>query len=363
MAYYFAKLHAYGMSYQSCELIRSYLTERKQRVKMESTRSDWLVLKRGVPQGSILSPLLFNFFANDMFFVISNSCRIYNYADDNSISYHHKNLNVIKVTLEQALDEALNWFKGNYLQANPCKFQAIYFSRNKETQLVLSAGDTEIVSETTVKMLGVQIDNDMSFRTHVSSICKKASGQMKALSRMSNMLSIQSKTDIYNAFIMSNFMYCMLVWHLCGTANSMKIEKIQERCIRFIYLDYKSTYNELLGKSGKVSFYVLRLRNLGNFVFDVLQKTVPAFLHDLFELHVTNFNLRDNKKITLKQFATMKFGFNSLQYHGAKIYNQLPPQIKLCTMAKDFKNALRKWDGPKCQCGYCILCQSRRGKM
>ena len=353
-----SKLNAYGMNFEGCELIRSYLTGRKQRVKLESIRSDWMLLKRGVPQGSILGPLLFNIFINDMFYVINSPCDIYNYADDNSISCHDKDPYYVKQNLEDALDHAINWFKSNYLQANPGKFQFIYISRSGNAGLTVRVDDTQITSESSVKLLGVTIDDDMSFKTHVSSLCKKASGQMKALSRLSSMLSVQSKQDIYNSFIMSNFMYCTTVWHTCNITSARKIEKMQERCLRFVLDDWQNSYSQLLIQSNNCSSYLNRLRNVAKLVFDVLHQKVPMYLEDLFEAHDTRYNLRDNCKVKQQPFKTVKYGFNSLRYQGAKLYNSLPSDIKQ-NNREDFIKSLKKWDGPGCKCGFCILCNSK----
>ena len=91
-----AKLHAYGLTLPACKLLASYLSDRKQRVKIGNDRSKWRPLEKGVPQGSILGPLLFNIFINDMFYFIEK-CVLYNFADDNSLSN-------VAPTLEELLD-------------------------------------------------------------------------------------------------------------------------------------------------------------------------------------------------------------------------------------------------------------------
>ena len=82
-----SKLHAYGVSTPACELLFTYLHGRKKRVKISTSRSSWTTLSKGVPQGSILGPLLFNIFTNDLFLFIEK-CKLYNYADDNSLECH-----------------------------------------------------------------------------------------------------------------------------------------------------------------------------------------------------------------------------------------------------------------------------------
>ena len=96
-----SKLHAYGVSLDACSLIRNYLKGRRQRVKINCTRSEWLPLSKGVPQGSVLGPLLFNIFINDILYFLESKWMLHSYADDNSISYSHTDMNNLQLRLEQ----------------------------------------------------------------------------------------------------------------------------------------------------------------------------------------------------------------------------------------------------------------------
>jgi retron-type reverse transcriptase len=122
-----AKLNAYGVDDKACNLLMSYLRKRQQRVKVGVTKSDWTTILKGIPQGSILGPLLFNIFINDLLFSLTqmNSCTIYNYADDNSIAYASHSLDDVKINIERSTEECLNWFIRNHMQANPAKFQSM----------------------------------------------------------------------------------------------------------------------------------------------------------------------------------------------------------------------------------------------
>ena len=220
-----AKLHAYGFSYSACELIASYLCERRQRVKINNVRSEWKTLCKGVPQGSILGPLLFNAFINDLFYFVEK-CILYNYADDNSMSHSAPAIQDECSALEHDGNIAIDWFESNGMQANPSKFQLMIMSPiPTEPVSITLKGNTVIVSESCVKVLGMLTDDRLDFSQHISFMCSKAARQLNALARISKYLDQSSLKTIHDSFISSNFSYCPLVWHFCGKVNNEKIWK------------------------------------------------------------------------------------------------------------------------------------------
>ena len=123
------KLKAYGLSDKSNKLLESYLTMRKQRVKLGQTQSEWRELLKGVHQGSILGPLLCNIFMNDMYYCI-NECQLYGYADDNTLSKAANDVGSLTRSIESDAASTLSWFENNHMCANPDKFQAIVLGMN-----------------------------------------------------------------------------------------------------------------------------------------------------------------------------------------------------------------------------------------
>ena len=119
-----AKLHAYGLDIKSLKLMFSYLINRKQRVKINGTYSSWSEILFGVPQGSILGPLLFNIFICDLFLFIQNF-DIANYADDNTPYSAINNIADVLSNLKLQSNILNNWFKGNYMKANPGKYHLL----------------------------------------------------------------------------------------------------------------------------------------------------------------------------------------------------------------------------------------------
>ena len=154
-----AKLHAYGVDVPSLKLLHSYLTKRKQRVKLNGTYSSWSEVLFGVPQGSILGPLLFNIFLCDLFQFFPD-VDIANYADDNTPHSSNINLNKVLHDLEKISDTLFKWFTDNLLKANPEKSHLL---TNSAQEIQINIGEIAISNSKCEKLLGIHIDNKLTF--------------------------------------------------------------------------------------------------------------------------------------------------------------------------------------------------------
>lgn len=343
-----AKLHAYGLNTSACGMVASYLSNRTQRVKIGNDRSDWNSLTKGVPQGSILGPLLFNVFMNDMFFFIK-LCSLINYADDNSLYKISQVLERVISALQNDGNEAIKWFKINGMQANPTKFQGMILSPHEPKSCTITLADnTEIKSENTVNLLGVLIDDKLNFTQHISACCKKAARQLNALARISKYLDFDSRKIIYNSFIVSNFNYCPMVWHFCGKVNNDKIEKIQERSLRILYRDYDASYEELLKRVDGATMLTARLRIMALEVGKCIAGVNPTFLNSMFEVKPAVYNMRRPIRLVQTRRETVKFGIKTFSYTGSKLWNELPLDYQDLSDIdiQDLKKTLKTWMGP-----------------
>jgi hypothetical protein len=175
---------------------------------------------------------------------------LYNYADDNTLSYVNDNNEKLIDILEQESSVLIDWFTFNCMQANPDKFQAIAVGNKTHAKTpVFKIESAEITCDEVVKLLGIDIDYQLNSNYHIKNICRKASQQLNVLKRIGCFLSKLNKLTIFHTFILSNFNFCPLAWHFCNKSNISKLEKIQARALRFIYEDYESTYDELLEKA------------------------------------------------------------------------------------------------------------------
>ena len=343
-----SKLNAYGLSISACNLMASYLQDRKQRVKLGPVRSTWSNLTKGVPQGSILGPVLFNVFMNDLFYFIKK-CSLYNYADDNSMSNASAKIDEVMLNLKLDSKIAITWFIDNGMEPHPEKFQFMVMSNNVIDTHTLELDDTtRLRSQSDVVLLGIKIDDKLTFAKHVSAICTKASKQLNAFTRISKFLSYDSKKLVINSFINSNFQYSPLVWHFCGHVNNNKIEKIRERSLRILHQDYDSSYEALLEKADFSSSFLCRLRFILLEVFKCLKKINPKCMNNLFEVKQHDHCLRDGTRLLQPKVRTTTHGLRTISYLGAKLWNDLPVHMKNIHHMDpyEFKSMLLLWEGP-----------------
>ena len=340
-----AKLYAYGLSMSSCEMIASYLKNRKQRVNISSFKSPWTEILKGVPQGSVLGPLLFNVFVNDLFYFIERS-DLYNFADDNSLSCASYSLNHLMCNLEHDSNICINWYKMNGMEAAPSKFHFIVMSPKPINTVKLNVyGNVFIESESVVKALGVYIDNNLNFHAHTKHLCLKASRQLNAFSRISRYLNVQAKKLIFRSFIMSNFDYCSLVWHFCGKKNNSKMERIQKRALSIVFNDFDADYDELLIKMETNSILQTRLNRIAIEVYKSINALNPSYIRSIFEIKNISYELRDSSRLDQPLKQTTNFGLRSINYLGSKIWNNLPLNIKNSPDLISLKRGLRGWSG------------------
>ena len=252
-------------------------------MKIGENVSSWSTIIKGVPQGYTLGPLLFNVFINDTFHFVTNTT-IYNYADDNTVSCCHKDLEILRDTPVAECLKPLKWFVDNQMQANPDKFQAISVGKKTHSALTsIKLANLDIPYEENVKLLGVELDYKLDFDFQVTQICKKAAKQLHVLQRLSKFLNEKPRFLIYKSFIQSNFNYCSMVWHFCSKTNTEKLEKIQQRALRIVFNDYVSSYETLFPDvhSSHKQIEMYCCCNLS-----------PEYIRDLVKIRQSTYNFR-----------------------------------------------------------------------
>ena len=186
----------------------NYPTDSKHRTKLNNSFSHFIDLLLGVLQVSILGPLLFNIYICDLFFFVEED-NVTSYADDATPHLNSKSVVTVLENIETMGKEVFSWFSLNYLNANPSKSQLLLASNDKAS---IKIDDTDIKSSTSKKLLGVVIENKLTFNEYVSKLCKKARNKLDALARISKYMTKDKLRTIMNAlFFFSVCIYYPLI--------------------------------------------------------------------------------------------------------------------------------------------------------
>ena len=312
-----AKLEAYGLGKGSLNLLLDYLSFRKQNPKVGFAYRKWSNIRRGIPQGSILGPLLFNIFINDIFMIIEQS-DICNFADDNTLYSCGKNLTDIKENLVSDTKSILNWFRLNSLKTNPGKFQFMILGDRSHHKHELKINSIKFEASDDVLLLRITIDKKLTFKQHVENLCRKAQYKLHALRRTGKFLTIEKAKMLGNAFIDSQFNYAPLLWMFCRKTLYSKIEKIHHRTLKFIY-QLNDTYENLLLQSNTVSIHQRHLRFLMIEIYKSISQLNPQFMWSFF-----THNLRKGPILGLPKTHSFYYGTNAIHFRGSLIWNNLP---------------------------------------
>ena len=345
-----AKLEAYGFDHASLAYIYSYLSGRKHRTKVNNSFSEWSNIQSGIPQGSILGPLLFNIYINDIFFFV-NEDNLANYADDNTpYAIDYDTISLIDA-LENDTMTLIKWFHDNYFKMNAKKCQLIVTNHEEDVTAFI---DEEIIKGSkSVKLLGINIDNKLDFNKHVSTICNKVSLKLHALARISHLMSTDKLKLIMKAFIESQFSYCPLIWMFHSRTLNNRINRLHERALRIAYKDTKSSFQKLLEVDHSVCVHHRNLQKLATEMFKVKNNMSPIFMKNVFPEPSNHYNLRIEPEFFTSNIRTISNGTETISFRGPKTWSLVPKDIKNSKTLSEFKSKIKTWKPVGCMCRLC----------
>ena len=339
------KLEIMGLNFTGW--LKSYLKGRTQTVIANDTSSEPGIVTCGVPQGSILGPLLFLCYVNDM--PISVKCKLLLYADDSALIISGTDPKQIAEELSKALEECRQWLMDNKLSLHLGKTEAMIFGSKKKLNKVESfkvrCGDVEINNVKKVKYLGLVIDDDLSGESAITNILKKANSRLKFLYRYREMLNFSTRKTLCSALIQCHFDYTCSSWYPgINKKLKSKLQVAQNKMIRFI-LNLNSQAHigqKELNKAGflNVPKRVTQLK-LGQ-VFKINNKSCPQYLtHHFQKLNEIEGRPetrgKANNNFDLPRISTDTFVFTAI-----KDWNDLPSSIKDIKAEKTYKEKVKK---------------------
>jgi hypothetical protein len=279
------KLYHYGIRGVAYNWIKSYLDKRTQYVSYNDASSTKKTINCGVPQGSILGPLLFLIYINDLANVTSNLF-MFMFADDTNVFLSGKNLNDLETIMNNELKLLYEWLCSNRLSLNVSKTHFMVFSptRKKPVQIPsLKIENSEITRVMHTKFLGVILDDKLSWNQHVSYIKGKISKSLGIMYRTKRFLNKESIKSLYFAFLYPYLVYCLTVWGGANMTTVLPIIKIQKKAVRCIAGVSKKVSSASLFKELKILPFknVYKLQVL-LFVYKYRLSLLPKIFNNFF---------------------------------------------------------------------------------
>ena len=216
----------------------------------------------------------------------------------------------------------------------------------------MQLGDLKIYNENSNKMLGIKIDNKLSFDEHITELCNKASQKLHALARIASYMQTKQRKQIMQAFISAQFGYCPLVWMFHSKNLNHRMNNIHERALRIVYNDHISSFNQLLKKDNTVTIHMRNIQALAIELYKVSQGFSPLIMTEVFILKESTRYPTQNI-FESRNLHTTTYGLKSLAYLGPKIWNIIPTELKNIKTLDLFKHRIKKWAPEKCPCYLC----------
>lgn len=327
------KLYYYGIRGVPYEWLKSYLTNRKQYTVVNDSKSSLCDIKCGVPQGSILGPLLFLIYIND--FTSSSNFFDFNlFADDSTIScsFSRYRIDVFHREINSNLVNVSNWLKFNKIMLNIDKTKYVIFSYRGDFDLNSIVIDNQCIERvSSIKYLGCHIDNNLTFSNHVKIISSKIAKSVGVLNRIKDFVPKAVLRNIYFAIVQPYFYYCIIIWGNSADFLLNNLKLLQKRAIRCISNSHYLAHTAELFKELKI----LKLNQLYNFnVAQYMFKTIHISNFDPVLLGYINSNInrhfhstRQVSNINLPFFKCQKSKC-SLKYIGCRLWNGIDDDVK-----------------------------------
>ena len=277
---------------------------------------------------------------------------ITNYADDTTPYAINKNVDGLIDRLQSDSHTLLEWFNINFFKLNADKCKLLI--SNQEDNLSVDIEGEIITCQSTVKLLGIIIDNKLNFNEHISNICKKVSLKLHVLARVSHLMDHEKLRLLMKAFIESQFSYCSLIWMFHSRKLNNRINKLHERALRLVYKDLSSSFEELLDRDKSFSMHDRNLQKLAIEMYKVKNNLSPSFMHSLFPKVDKPYNLRSNPSFKTRNIRTTYYGAETLMHRGPKTWDMLPVEMKKSTNLMEFKRKIKEWKPIGCSCRMCI---------
>ncbi len=304
----------------------------------------------GVPQGSILGPLLFIVYIND----IARNCIdtiLFIYADDTALVAFGSSKEELEFKLQNDLVHLGCWFNNNKLSLNITKTKSMLLcgsrSKLKHESLALNLNDVVIECVNDMKYLGVIIDRHLTFTSHINKLCGKISSKIGLLWRVRSFIDDGLAMKLYNSLIYPHFLYCNFILDGTSKTNKNKLQIQHNNALRAVLrADYDIPTAKLYSDARVDNIETCMKKTTCKIVYKGINNMGPPVYEKFFTLSVPNCELRSSEiPNAVVPTCRTKFGEHNVAFRGPIYWNQLPIVLRLSETLDQFKNAVNKYDG------------------
>jgi len=345
------KLELYKCSHTTINWFKSYLGDRKQRVSLNGFMSSEKNIEYGVPQGSILGPLLFLIFINDLPFSLHNVISSTDmYADDTTICDVQRSVGTLQANLQSSLALLETWCRNNGMVLNTDKTKVLLITTpHKRARLnvpfSLTFKNIPLKSSKSEKLLGVYVNENLKWDDHVNKIKKKISTNLWLLSRIKMFIPLSARILFYKAYIQPHLDFCNVIWGGTNNTNLHKLYVLQKRLCKTIFgKNYTSVPNSMEAMSC-LSIHERIIVNKAKFMYKVSKESIPCYVVNMFENDQRVYtNLRSASSLNYAiPRPKMELFKQSISYSGPCIWNKIPESIRCMKTLDSFTTHLIRW--------------------
>ena len=343
------KLSSIGLCNSAISWFDSYLSERHQCVNVNGTSSSAMEISCGVPQGSLLGPLLFLIYVNDMECAVN--CKLLLYADDSALLVSHKDVKVIEQTLSIELQSLSHWLVDNKLSLHLGKTEAILFGTKRKlrrcSRLNITCNGHKINSQTSVKYLGLELDQSLNGDVTGCSVIRKSASRLKFLYRQCNFLPTRLRKMLCMSLIQCHFDYSCSTWYSNSSQKIKdKLQTCQNKVMRFVLSMAPRTH------IGIEQFKELGWLNVENRVSQLKLNHMYKIYNNMAPDYLTQNTVKSNTRAGISTRSS-SYNFlvpfakgansNSFNKTGIDLWNSLPVTVKSSSTISCFKKITKSF--------------------
>ncbi|MCU7800562.1 MAG: reverse transcriptase family protein [gamma proteobacterium symbiont of Lucinoma myriamae] len=343
------KLSLYKFDKLSCDWIKSYLSNRQQCIIEKEIKSTMQIVKSGVPQGSVLGPVLFLLFINDLP-LFTNDVFTDIYADDTTMHAADRNCKTVEKRLQNGANGFRTWCSSNKMYINLSKTTQMTIGTRQNLassqSIELNIEEEIIQAVSKQKLLGIIIDKTLSWDNQIDAVCLNITRRITLLKLLSNYVDKTSLNQYYKSYILPIFDFGCMIWGRCSFSNVNRLVKLQKRAARIILrADFMTPSQTMFDELQWLSFPKRVQYHTSVMIYKALNNQTPEYISELFiktsDAHCRNLRSADNEMLRIPKSRTAYLE-NSFAISGAKLWNTIPLSIRSLCSLNTFKEAIKR---------------------